>query len=67
MYWQYPKLIGPDLVVSQGNSGHWKQSFTPLRNAQVAILQKGLSLGKHPASPLGHLHPSPGPLKWPGL
>jgi hypothetical protein len=39
MNWQYPKLIGPFFVVSQGNSGQSKHSFTPFVCAQVAMAQ----------------------------
>jgi hypothetical protein len=54
MYWQKPRLIGPALVVSHGNSGQEKQWLTPLFKAQVDILQNSFILGRHPASPLGH-------------
>jgi len=47
-------VIGPDFVVSQGNSEHAKQCPLFLLNAQVQIAQNLLSLGTHPASPLGH-------------
>ncbi len=55
MYWQYPKEIGPDFVVLQGNSGHSKQSATPLRKAQVAMAHILFSLGLQPVSPLGQV------------
>jgi len=55
MYWQYPKLIGPLLVSSQGNSAHSKQSLTPFFNAQVQILQNLFSLGMQPCSPFGQV------------
>ena len=45
--------MGPFFVVSQGNSGHRKQRATPLWRAQVAMAQKGFSLGRQPASPFG--------------
>lgn len=61
MYWQKPKLIGPDPVVLQGNSEQEKQWLTPLFEAQVDILQNSFFLGRQPASPLGHA-----PLQPPG-
>jgi hypothetical protein len=42
-------------VVSQGKSGHSKQSLTPFLQAQVATLQKGFSLGSQPTGWLGQV------------
>jgi len=45
--------MGPCLVVSQGNSVHSKQSFTPLVYAQLQILQNLFSLATQPTFPFG--------------
>jgi hypothetical protein len=42
-------------VVSQGNSLHSKQSFTPFMWAQLQIWQNLFSLAMQPTSPLGHV------------
>jgi hypothetical protein len=47
--------MGPCLVVSQGNSGHSKQSLTPLVYAQLHIWQNLFSRATQPTSPLGHV------------
>jgi hypothetical protein len=47
--------MGPFFVVSHGNSAHSKHRATPLWKAHVAIAQKGFSLGRQPASPLGQM------------
>jgi hypothetical protein len=46
--------MGPDLVVSQGKSGQEKHRATPFLKAQVAIWHILFSLGRQPASSLGH-------------
>jgi hypothetical protein len=46
--------MGPCLVVSQGNSGHSKQSFTPLV-AQLQIWQNLFARATQPTAPFGHV------------
>jgi hypothetical protein len=52
---QYPKLTGPDLVVSQGKSGQSKQSLTPFLLAHAAIMHIPFSFGVQPNWPFGQV------------
>ena len=47
--------MGPSLVISQGNSGHSKQSFKPLVKAQLQIWQNLFARAIQPITPFGHV------------
>jgi hypothetical protein len=47
--------MGPDLVVSQGNSLQSKQNLTPLVYAQLHMAQNLFSLATQPLGPAGQM------------